>query len=76
MSVDVGTVTAITVAATAVVGVYLTVRTGIRRDHRDQKEADAKEVQRQIKEAIEAERVRVELETARNKIRELEHRDD
>lgn len=76
MSIDVGTVTAVTVAGTAVVGVYLTVRTGIRRDHRDQKAADAAAVKKQITEAIEAERIRVELETARNKIRELENRDD
>lgn len=59
--IDAGTASAVIAAGAAVVGVYLTVRSSIKRDHRDKDIADATLRRDEITEAIKAERERQEL---------------
>jgi type VI protein secretion system component VasK len=69
---DAGTIFAGVGALAAVVGTYWVIRIQIRKDHRDQDQANAKDVQRRIDDAIETERARRELEEANKEIRRLQ----
>lgn len=73
--IDSGNVAAVVSAAAAVTGVYLAVRSSIRKDHRDQERADATQRRDEIDAAIKAERERQALADALAKIDELERRD-
>lgn len=72
--IDVGTVAVVVASASGVATVYLTVRTGLRRDHRDERASRDAAVKKQIDDAIEAERVRVELQNALEENRRLKGR--